>query len=404
MQRLLWAGLLVLCLLSACQSQSPSTVAIVDGNQLRLLATDENEPAKILAQAGIPLAPEDQVLFNGYPVLRDAALPSLSTATLQIRRAVNVSINGTSHTTTARTVGEASAELKIPLYAADSFSAPASEFITAPLAVNYTPSKELTIRGDGEQVRARSASSTVGAALSEVDLPLLGLDFSKPGEAEALPPDGAIQVVRVSESVVFAEKSIPFQSKVSDSADVELGQQQILQPGLNGLAVSRVRIRYEDGQEVSRQTETETVVRPPQDRIEARGTKIVLKTATVNGVTFQYWAALQMYATVYSPCTSGGANGCSSGTASGLPAGKGVVAVDPGLYAYLNGQHLYIPGYGRAVIGDVGGGYIIEQNLGVSRYRWIDLGFNDNNLVDMSGWVTVYFLAPAPASIPNILK
>jgi 3D (Asp-Asp-Asp) domain-containing protein len=146
------------------------------------------------------------------------------------------------------------------------------------------------------------------------------------------------------------------------------------------------------------------MVRPPQNRIAVLGTKIVLKTATVNGVEIQYWRMLQMYATVYSPCTSGGSKQCSYGTASGLRAGKGVVAVDPGLYAYLNGQRIYVPGYGSAVIGDIGGGYIIEQNLGVSRYRWIDLGFDDNNLTDMTGWVTVYFLAPVPASIPDVLK
>jgi 3D (Asp-Asp-Asp) domain-containing protein len=240
--------------------------------------------------------------------------------------------------------------------------------------------------------------------LAGAGLPLLGLDLSKPGENETIPSNGHVQIVRVSEAVTFAERSIPFQTKSKESTEVELGQEQVLQPGLSGLAVSRVRIRYEDGQEVSRQMEGETVVRPPQDRIVARGTKILLKTATVNGVTMQYWRVMQMYATVYSPCNSGGSKACSSGTASGLPAGKGVVAVDPGLYAYLNGQRLYIPGYGRAVIGDIGGGYIVEQNTGVSRYRWIDLGFDDNNIVDMTGWVTVYFLAPAPASIPEVLK
>jgi 3D (Asp-Asp-Asp) domain-containing protein len=136
-----------------------------------------------------------------------------------------------------------------------------------------------------------------------------------------------------------------------------------------------------------------------------RGTKIVDKATTVDGVSLSYWYTTQMYATVYSPCNSGTADGsCSTGTASGLRAGKGVVAVDPALFAVLNGQRLYIPGYGHAVIGDVGGGYIVEQNLGISRYKWIDLGFDDNNIQDMTGWITVYFLSPAPAAIPDVLK
>ena len=191
----------------------------------------------------------------------------------------------------------------------------------------------------------------------------------------------------------LVQKSIPFETETVSSPDVELGTQEITQPGENGLAIARTRIRYEDGQEVSRVTEDESVVRPPQTRIVNTGTKIVVNTATVDGVTLEYWRAYEMYATIYSPCNSG-TGGCSYGTASGLKAGKGVVAVDPSMFSFLQGQRIYVPGYGYAVIGDVGGGYIVEDLIGVSRYRWIDLGFDDNNIVDMSGWHTVYFPGP----------
>ncbi len=399
-----FVALLALISTLSCQRQALAPVSIVDGARLLVVSADGGTPSAILAQARIPLGPADQLLLNGFPIGRDSALNGQGGRTLQIRRAVNVSLDGVNHATAARTVGEALAALGTMLYAADGFSPAAGAFLTGPVAILRTPSRLLTVHSGGEDVQIRSSAAAVGSALAGAGLPLLGLDFSRPAENEPVPPDGSVQVVRVSESIILAEKSIPFQNQFKQSADIELGQEQILQPGQKGLAVSRVRIRYEDGQEVSRETEDETVVRPPQDRIAAQGTKIVVKTATINGVTIQYWRAMQMYATVYSPCTSGGAHGCSSGTASGLPAGKGVVAVDPGLYAYLNGQRLYIPGYGRAVIGDIGGGSIIEQTIGVSRYRWIDLGFDDNNIVDMTGWITVYFLAPAPASIPDILK
>jgi 3D (Asp-Asp-Asp) domain-containing protein len=41
-------------------------------------------------------------------------------------------------------------------------------------------------------------------------------------------------------------------------------------------------------------------------------------------------------------------------TASGLPVGKGVVAVDPKLIPL--GTRLFVPGYGRAIAADVGAG------------------------------------------------
>ena len=374
---------------------------MVDGGQLRVLLTNERAPAAILAQAGVNLGAADQLLFDGSPVSRDASLPGAGT--LQVRRAISIWINGDSMQTTARTVGEALAQADTQLRAADWFSPYSGTEITGPLAVRYSPARELTIKVDGKEDKIVSTAATIGAALAEAGFPLLGLDYTRPGENEPLPADGQIQVVRVSESLIFAQKLIPFQSEFKNSADVELGQVQILQPGIPGLAVSRIRIRYEDGQEVARVPENEAVVRPPQDRVAVQGTKIVVRTTTIGGVTFQYWRQMQMYATTYSPCESG-TGSCSTGTASGRPAGKGVVAVDPALYAYLNGQQLYIPGYGKAVIGDIGGGYIVEQMTGISRYRWIDLGYNDNAIGNMSGWITVYFLAPAPATIPDILK
>jgi 3D (Asp-Asp-Asp) domain-containing protein len=294
-------------------------------------------------------------------------------------------------------------EAGIQLYAADFIDPPADTPISAGMMITYRPSQELTVTTSNRSLKIRSSSETVGAALAGAGIPLEGLDYSLPAESEALPPDGQIRVVQVSESVQLVQKSIPFETETVSSPDVALGQEEISQPGQEGLAVLRTRIRYEDGKEVSRKTEGESVVRPPQKRIVQTGTTIVITTANVDGKTLEYWLAYQMYATIYSPCNSG-TGGCSSSTASGMRAGRGVVALDPSMYSYLQGARIYIPGYGYGVVGDIGSGAVIENLVGVSRYRWIDLGFDDNNIVDMSGWHTVYFLAPAPASIPPVMQ
>jgi uncharacterized protein YabE (DUF348 family) len=402
----LWnmAWIAMLLLLFACQPAAPAAaIAVVDGAQLRVVMMDERSPDAVLARAGVLLGPADALLYNGYPLNRGASLPGTGSGTLQVLRAARVSVNGKAVQTVARTVGEALAEAGQPLHVADSISPLATAGLNEPIAIRYSPARELTIKVDGKEIKIMSAASTVSAALARAGLPLLGLDYSKPAENAALPADGQIQLVRVSESVVFAQKSIPFKTESKSSPDVPLGTEQIVQPGLPGLSVSHVRIRYENGIEVARQTESETVARPPQDRVVVQGTKIVIQTTTIGGTTIQYWRQMQMYATTYSPCNSG-TGGCSWGTASGLRAGKGVVAVDPSLYAYLNGQRLYIPGYGSAVIGDIGGGYIVEQMTGVSRYKWIDLGYDEGAMGNLIGWITVYFLAPAPATIPDILQ
>ena len=405
MRSIFWLAILSL-FLASCKPQSSTVITILDGEQIHTLETTDRTPANLLAEAGLTLNPDDQVLGNGLPLPLDQPLP-LAFNTLQIDRAVTITLvtpqGEQSLTTTSDTVGGVLYAAGVKLYAADFVDPPVDTPTSEGLIITYRPSRVLTVTTSSGNVTIRSSAETVGTALAEAGIPIEGLDYSLPAESEALPPDGQIRLVRVSESVQLVQKSIPFETETVSSPEVELGQQEILQPGQEGLAIERTRIRYEDGQEVSRTIEEQSVVRQPQTRIVQTGTQVVINTTTLGGVTLEYWRAFEMYATIYSPCNSG-TGGCSYGTASGMRAGKGVVAVDPSMYGYLQGQRVYIPGYGYGVIGDTGGGYIIENQIGVSRYRWIDLGFNDNNIVDMSGWLTVYFLAPAPASIPPVMQ
>ncbi len=263
------------------------------------------------------------------------------------------------------------------------------------IRITIAAARALTVSVDGKSLQIQSSARTVGEALAEAGIPLIGLDYSLPAEKDPLPSDGQIRVVHVSESVVLAQKPIPFESESQASADIPLDQTQILQPGENGLSVQRIRIRYEDGKEVSRVTENETVVRPPKKRIMAYGTKIEVKTAAVDGVNLEYWRAVQMYATSYSPCRSGPGR-CYSGTSSGKSLRKGMVGLRYSWYLSMQGQQLYIPGYGFATVEDVCGGCVGKP--------WIDLGYSDSDYQQWSNWVTVYFLTPVPANIPYDLQ
>ncbi|MCA2002831.1 MAG: G5 domain-containing protein [Chloroflexi bacterium] len=304
--------------------------------------------------------------------------------------------------TSALTVGEALSGAGFSLSAEDLLIPPAEASIKEDLTVTLIPARSFTISSGGKTINVRSAADTVGGVLAEAGIPLVGLDFSVPPEGEAPPADGQIRAVRVREAFDVSLESIPFDEKVTYTPDLPLGQSEILQPGVEGVAMLRERVRYEDGMEVSRFQEERTILREPQTRIVQSGEKIVLAPAG-GEIPYEYWYATEMYATVYSPCQSG-TGGCSYGTASGARAGYGIVAVDYSIYPYLAGMRVYIPGYGLATIGDTGGGPVVETALGVSRVKWIDLGFNDGQITDMTGWVKVYFLAPAPAEIPYFLK
>ena len=401
-----WLAFPLTFLLISCQPNTPSSITIIDGEKFQIIESSERVPLTLLIQNGFAPQPNDRVLLNGNPIPIDQPINESSTITLQIRRAVGLTLNTPQGQqtiqTSALTVGQALNEAGYSLNKNDLIDPPAETLITQSLTVIYTPAQDLTIYIGENILNIRSAAGTVGEALAEAGIPLIGLDTSSPLANETLPPDGQIRVVRVRETIEVALEPIPFTEEITYSADLPFGQKETIQPGVDGITMVRSRIRYENGKEVSRVTEDKTVMREPQVRIVQSGEKIVLAPAG-GDIPYEYWFATEMYATVYSPCASG-TGGCSYSTASGATAGQGIVAVDYSIYSYLAGMKVYIPAYGVATIGDTGGGPIIETAFGVPRTKWIDLGFNEGEMRDMTGWVTVYFLAPAPAEIPYFLK
>ncbi len=394
MRRIHWLVVLPALALFACQPATPATVTILDQGQVITLHSQEHVPSVLLSQAGIVPGPNDQVLVNGLPFPSDEPV-SHSPLVLQIRRAVTLTLatgaGEKKFESSAATVGEALADASISLHERDKLFPSSSAPVTDGMKITLVPAQKATVTVDGKPKQIETSARTVGEALAEAGMPLLGLDYSIPAEKEPLPSNGQIKVVRVSESLQLAQKPIPFDSKIQASADVPLDQTQILQPGETGLSVQRIRIRYEDGQEISRVTENETVVRPPKTRILGYGTKVEVKKAVVDGREIEYWRAVPMYATSYSPCRSGG-DRCYPGTASGKSLQKGMVGLRYDLYQAMGGQQLYIPGYGFATIADVCNGCRGKP--------WIDLGYSDNDWQQWSSWVTVYFLTPVP---PNIV-
>jgi uncharacterized protein YabE (DUF348 family) len=355
----------------------------VDG-QLREVAAGDLVPARMLEGAAISFTPYDRMLVNGVAQPLDQPIQTDNPFVMQLRRAVPVTVIAGAQNFTfpsaAFTVGEALKEAQVPLGINDRLEPPAHTFLAGPTIVTLTQARELTIQTAAGTVRAYASAATVAGALAQAGIPLMGMDQANPSESDAFPSDGQVRVIRVTESVQTAYRGIPFETELIVTTELAPPLQDVLQPGAYGLSFTRTRIRYADGVETARVVESESVIRAPEKRI-ARSS---------------YWAAKQMYATSYSPCRSG-TDSCISATSSGLTVQRGVVAMMYDWYIALGGERVFIPGYGTAVIGDVGGGFPDGR-------PWIDLGFSDADYEEWSGWVTVYFLAPAPPEIPWFLK
>ena len=406
MRKLAWLILALLLILPACQRVETTVTILADGHTYLINAGDRI-PAKWLSQAKLTLGNEDRLIYHGTTIQLDEVLPKKLSYTLTVRRAMELTVytpDGQKKLlTSALTVGQALEESGYALQRADRLDPPADTPLdsldsSSPPIENYRPSQELTITIDGNEMQIRSTAASVGQALAESGISLVGLDYSIPSESNPLPGDGKIRVVRVSESVALTESSIPYGTRTELSADLELDQQALLQGGEPGLKVIRTRSRNEDGIQVSQASERESIVRLPQDRVLGIGTKVVIRSAVVDGVNIEYWRALTLYATPYVPCVPG-TNDCHYGTASGTRVRKGEAALVYPWYLLLAGERVFVPGYGFANIED-NNGALTSAYWGT---YWIDLGYAKLEDIDwVNHYVTVYFLTPVPANIADL--
>jgi len=187
---------------------------------------------------------------------------------------------------------------------------------------------------------------------------------------------------RFHEEKQFRTDSLPYSTRYVDDPDAELGTEYVLQRGEDGKKEIITSILYYDDDEYSR-TSQEHILQEPIEELITRGIKVVQRTIVTDSGTLTYWKKLSnVWATSYdSTCA-----GCDETTATGMKQGYGVIAVDPTVIPLRS--RVYIPGYGIAVAGDVGG--LIKGNR-------IDLGYDSLNGQWSARYVDVYLLVDETA-------
>lgn len=378
-------------LLVRVERSRPVTIT-VDGVPQTLQTTFAN-PFDILKSVGVTVGAYDRVQVDGTAAsLIQLLVWPVPATQINVQHAATVRINDGSRErtiqTTSATIGEALFEAGVTLYLADTVTPDINTPITGDTTVTIQRSRPVTIIADGVSLETRSQGTTVASALTDAGVTLLGLDYSIPAEDSPLRPGMHIRVIRVTETVEARQDVIPFETVYQADANLELDQRRVLQEGQNGIRRTNIRIRYENGSEVSREEESSAVVSEPVNRVVAYGTRIVLRTIDTPEGPREYWRKLRMYATIYYPEALGG----DATTATGRKLTKGVVASDPDVIPY--GTQLYVPDYGVGVMADTG--------MPTSRL-WIDLGYDDDNWIPWSRWVEVYLLTPVPEEINYLL-
>jgi uncharacterized protein YabE (DUF348 family) len=383
-----------------------------DGRNVEL-RTQRRRVADVLAEADIQVKPSDEVLVDGQTWNLNADLPQAvaspaihrgpglsspapasSTAApvrIVVHRAVPVILTDgaipATFYTTQPTVGEALLAQDIFLYLGDRVTPSLGSRVLPGMRIYIERSLPVSIGADGQTLRTRTQRSTVGEALAQEGIALVGQDYSLPTPDTPLTADMAIRVVRVREAIEIEQETIPFETNWVATSTLAIDTQKVEQAGGEGLTKRRLRTVFQDGQAITTTLEDEWIDHPPSTKIIAYGTKVtVQKLETPDGI-IEYWRHFRILATSYSAATSGKEKDDPyyGITRTGMKASYGVVAVDPKVIALHS--EVYIPGYGKAVAGDTGGSI-----LG----RHIDLGFDEETPPLWYRWVDVYLLTPKP--------
>lgn len=371
------------------------TVTLTLNDTIQTLRTPFTTPYDILRQAGITVTEKDRLWLDGTET--DATgllLWTIPVLDITIKRAVTITIfdNGAQipFTTAAGTVGEALYEAGITLYMTDIITPEVHTPLSDNQQIHIQRALPVTIRADDTTLVTRvTAGSTVADALAQTGVLLVGLDYVLPTEETPITPNMVIQVIRVTETLQTQDEPIPFETVYQADASLTLDTRVVRHAGTDGVRRIMMRVRFENGVETGRDYAGEAVITPPQNRVIAYGTHIVLRTIETPEGPRDYWRKLRVYATSYKPAALGG----DDRTALGMKLEKGMVAANPDVIPWRT--TLYIPDYGFGIMGDTGGPRR-------SPY-WVDLGYSDADYVSWHQFIEVYLLTPVPENINYLL-
>lgn len=253
-------------------------VVVQTDGALYSLRTQARHPLDVLAELSISLGAHDLVEVDGQPhTLARLATQGWNIPPRSIRVLRSATIQVVEHGatlvlhTTQADVGRALDAAGVTLYVADRVIPDLSTPVADGLVIAIERSVPLTVIADGQALATRALGPTVGDALAQVGVAPVGLDMTIPPLETPLTAGMTVQVVRVSEDLVLKEDIIPFETITRRDSSLSPGERHVIQEGVEGLQRRQVRVRLENGQEVSRETVAEWVVATPVPRIIVQG-------------------------------------------------------------------------------------------------------------------------------------
>lgn len=257
------------------------------------------------------------------------------------------------HKTLKVTVDEALKEADVEVNGGDKVTPAPTERVIDGMKVVVERAFPVQVAVDGSVQTIYTTRVPVKDVLTLTSFSLGNDDKVSPSLDSIVNPGCKIKVIRVEQETIKEQYSIPAASEKKADSSLTKGQERVLEKGSPGEGERTIKVVYEDGKEVSRETVEERVLQPPVNKVIAYGTKKPVTTKAVAKVAsrgdssnLSYKRVLQARSTAYGP-------NAGKYTATGAKAGRGSIAVDPSVIPL--GTRLYVDGYGHGVANDVGG-------------------------------------------------
>ena len=206
----------------------------------------------------------------------------------------------------------------------------------------------VTVAYQGKTEVVLTAKRTVGEFAESMGVSRPDIKLIPSGEAK-LEPNMHIQVVTLTEKMVESEVPERFTIIRTPDSTLEKGVERVAEEGQDGKKKVTLRLQFADGIEVGAQPVSEVITENPKPQIIHVGTRDTVETSR-GAMRFSRMEVME--ASAYLP-TDGSPAGL---TATGIAAGRGIVAVDPDVIPL--GTRVYVPGYGVALAADVGGAIV----------------------------------------------